>query len=95
MRIKEKEGSYISSNVVYKRGEVNHTPRNKANDVLSFVTGSVKPSHPREMEFNQKYHLEFYQGSRFVGSSGFPGEVNNQTDFTIISQTSFVELSYV
>lgn len=77
------------------RGDVNQAPRTKNNDVLPYVTDSIEPAHPREMEFKQEYVLEFYQGSKFVGSSGFPGEVNNQTDFTIISQTSLVLLSYV
>lgn len=46
--------------------------------------------HPREMDFEQQYDLEFYQGSNYVGTSGFPVEMNNQTEFTIISQTSSV-----
>lgn len=72
----------------YPRGEKNTSPRTPFNDVYHFIKNPRHTAHPKEMRFTQKYRLEFYEGSQYVGESQFPGEVSNQTDFTIISQTT-------
>ena len=44
---------------------------------------------PKEGYFKQDYSLLFYKGSTFIGTHGFNETVKNETDFTIISQTSY------
>ena len=75
----------------YPRSPINIQRRTYRNDVFVGLR-NFRPSQrqylPKENTFNQDHHLEFYEGSQYVGTEGFTDPIRNETDFTVISQTT-------
>lgn len=67
---------------------MNKEKRTDYNDILVHVRNEALMLKPTEGRFEQKHRLEFYTGSTYVGEKGFPETEKNQTDITIITQTS-------
>lgn len=78
------------NNQSYPRSPVNKQRRTTGNDVFQRFKNfrSSQRFLPKENTFDQDYRLEFYEGSRYVGTEGFTDSIRNVTDFTIISQTT-------
>ena len=74
----------------YPHSLINQENRTDYNDLLVHIRNDKRMVGSKERTFEQKYRLEFYQGSSYVGESGFSDPVTNQTDITIISQTSYL-----
>ena len=88
----QEEASHLNlvfNATVYPRGEINHTPRDPYNDILQNIRNKRHMTSPKEGYFKQDYSLLFYKGSTFISTNGFNETVKNETDFTIISQTSY------
>ena len=88
----QEEASHLNlvfNATVYPRGEINHTPRDPYNDILQNIRNKRHMASSKEGYFKQTYSLLFYKGSTFIGTHGFNETVKNETDFTIISQTSY------
>lgn len=73
----------------YPRGNVNKERRTDYNDILVHVHNEALTLKPDEGHVQQRYRLEFYEGSTYIGEKGFSEPEKNQTDITIITQTSY------
>ena len=73
----------------YPRGHLNTQKRTDYSDILVHIRNDNLMLKPKEGYFEQEYRLEFFKGSQFVGASGFSEFEKNQTDITIITQTSY------
>ena len=74
---------------IFERGKVNIEKRTDYNDIFTHIINN-KMMDGEEGNINQKYRLEYFEGSTFIGSEGFPKkQTSNQFDITIISQTSY------
>lgn len=63
--------------------------RTDYNDILVHVHNEALTLKPNEGRVQQRHRLEFYEGSTYVGEKGFSEPEKNQTDITIITQTSY------
>lgn len=89
--IKEDEDDlHVNYTLNYVPKAINTSTRDAFNDILIHVQNPKHMYHEREGTFKQNYELEFYEGSKFVGKTGFQNHVVNTTEFTIISQTTYL-----
>ena len=82
------------SSSVYPRGPIKRQQRTSTNDVYIYTYDPKEMSSKDEYTFQQQYSLELYEGSSLLTTKSFPPS-SNQTDFTIISQTTYICIEIV
>ena len=80
---------------LFERGEINTEKRTDFNDIFTHITNN-NTIDEKEEKVEQKYRLEYFKGSTFIGSEGFSGNQSlNEFNITIISQTSYFNVIHL